>query len=190
MKILFATSNKHKIYEAKKILGEDIDVVSLEDLNDHDDVEEDGSTFEENSFIKAKYYYDKYHLPVISDDSGLCCDALDGRPGIFSARYSGGSSVDNINKLLSELKDKTSRSAFFYCSVCYIDSEGEKHFFSGKTLGMITEEFSGENGFGYDPVFYSLELGKTFGKSCDEEKNSVSHRGKALNKLKLYLSSK
>lgn len=190
MKILFATSNKHKVYEAKKILGDDIEILSLYDLNDQSEAQESGTTFEENSFIKAKYYYDKYHLPVISDDSGLCCEALEGRPGIFSARFSGGSSVDNINKLLDELKDKDSRNAYFYCSVCYIDNEGKKHFFTGKTLGEITKEFSGENGFGYDPVFYSLDLKKTFGESSDEEKNSVSHRSKALSMLKKFLSIK
>lgn len=188
MKIIFASHNKDKEKEVKTILN-DVDVVTLSDLNDHDDVEENGTSLEENAFIKAEYYFKKYHMPVISDDTGLFVEALDGAPGIHAARYSGEGATykSNCEKLLKELEGKENRNAHFICSICYINEEGKVKYFNGKVNGMITTKPMANEGFGYDPIFYVPEKDKTMAEMTKEEKNSLSHRKLALEKFAIYL---
>lgn len=183
MKIIAATKNKGKIKEIKNILGKlGFEVVSQEDAGIYIDVEEDGKTFEENAMKKASAVFDVSQTAVIADDSGLCVDALDGAPGIYSARFAGEGATDEekIEKLLSAMENEENRSAKFVCAVAVIFPDKRRFTARGEVLGKITKERSGENGFGYDPVFYSSELKKTFANSDSEEKNAVSHRGRAL----------
>lgn len=180
MNILLATQNKNKIKEFKeKLNGTNINVLSLSDFNDDSDCIENGNTFEENAEIKAKFYFDKYHLPTISDDSGLVVKALNGEPGIYSKRYSGGGDKENIELLLKNLNNVNDRSAYFECAICYYDKESK--FFVGKCYGKIGFEPIGENGFGYDPVFMYND--KSFAQLSLEEKNKISHRAKAVNQF-------
>lgn len=187
-KFLVASNNAHKISEFKRIMSVlGIDVISAKEAGvDFSDVEETGSTFAENSYIKALYAFEKTGLPSIADDSGLCVDALDGRPGIYSARYGGENSTDaeKIDLLLSELADVAieERTAHFNCSICCIISKDDVIAVEGKCEGYIGFEKKGENGFGYDPVFY-LPNGKAFAELSAEEKDMYSHRGNALRKF-------
>ena len=156
MDIIIATNNAHKVEEFKRLLTPlGYRVYSLKDKEIQVEIEENGSTFAENAMIKAQTIYDMVHLPVIADDSGICVDALDGRPGIYSARY-GGEGLDDHGrnlKLLEELGGVTDRTGRFVCSIAYIDAKGEKHSFEGVCEGVIGYEEKGENGFGYDPLF-------------------------------------
>lgn len=186
MKIIAATQNKGKIKEIQKIFGTlGFEVISQKEVGIDVDVEETGATFEENARLKAKAVYDLCHETVIADDSGLCVDALDGAPGVYSARYAGegASDADKINKLLAELENEENRSAEFVSSLVMILKDGREFSAQGKVKGKILKEPSGSNGFGYDPIFYSEELGKSFGEASDEEKNSISHRGRGLQNL-------
>lgn len=186
MRIIAATQNKGKIKEIQEIFGSlGFDVISQKDAGIDIDVEETGTTFEENAMLKAKAVYDICREAVIADDSGLCVDALDGAPGVYSARFAGEGATDEerINKLLEELKDKTDRSAKFISTLVMILNDGRKFIAVGEVEGEILKAPSGTNGFGYDPVFYSKELKKSFGEATDAEKNSISHRGRALKKL-------
>ncbi len=189
MKIFLATKNEGKIKEFKKITeGMDIEVHSVLDNIDIPDVEEDGKTFEENSSKKAKEISEYTGIITISDDSGLCVDILNGNPGIYSARYSGEDATDekNIKKLLKELENipREKRGAHFVSVVSIGYPDGSVKSFRGETRGEILFEKEGNNGFGYDPVFYSYELKKSFGLATEAEKKSVSHRSKAFKKLK------
>ncbi len=177
-RIVLASGNAGKLAEFRAML-KGYEVLSPKDLNIEFDVEETGSTFYENAVIKAKALYELCGLPTLADDSGLCVDALNGAPGVFSARYSGGSDADNNAKLLRELSGKTDRSAHFACCIVYYDGERTVEA-TGATYGRITEKADGVGGFGYDPVFFSDDLGKTFGAATEAEKNSVSHRARAL----------
>jgi XTP/dITP diphosphohydrolase len=191
MLVIIASNNKHKLEEIKKILPQEIDIQSLTELGFHDDIEESGSTFEENAFIKAKVIYDHFHLPCLSDDSGLEVEALDNAPGVYSARYAG-EPVDhekNIDKLLAELGNKTNRNARFRTVLCFIDSAGQVTYFSGKVNGTITVERRGDNGFGYDPVFIPDGYSKTFAQMDASLKNSISHRANALDKFKDFIKT-
>lgn len=187
MKIAVATKNAHKVKELSRLMNIDgIEFVSLSELGFEGDIEENGSTFEENALIKARFVCKKYNLPAISDDSGLCVDALSGEPGIYSARYAstdGGNSDDraNIDKLLLNLKDvpEEKRTARFVCAMALCLPGGAELTVTGKCEGRITNGISGDGGFGYDPVFFSFDAGKTFGEATDEEKNRVSHRANA-----------
>lgn len=184
MKIVAATKNNGKIREIKRIFKDmNIDVVSMED-EDFDDieVEESGDTFQKNALIKARAVAMLTDDIVLADDSGLCVDALDGRPGIFSARYAGENATDKdkINKLLHEMDGKVDRSAKFVTAVAVILPDGTELVTTGEVSGHILTEPAGENGFGYDPIFYCDELGKTFAQADGDEKNSVSHRARAL----------
>lgn len=191
MRIIVATKNEHKIREINEVLSPlGFEVISQTEAGIDIDAEETGDTFEKNALIKARavsLVSDDY---VLADDSGLCVDALDGRPGVLSARYAGENATDSekIQKLLNELKDKTSRRAKFVTAVAFIMPDGTELVTFGEVLGHIVNEPQGENGFGYDPVFCSDELGKTFAMASADEKNSVSHRSRALkalyNKLK------
>lgn len=180
MEILLATQNKHKIIEFKnKLNGTGIVIKSLIDFNDDSDCVENGNTFEENALIKAKNYYNKYHLPTISDDSGLVVKALNGAPGIYSKRYSGGNDQDNIKLLLKKMENEKDRSAYFECAICYYD--GTAHYFIGKCHGDIGFQSEGNDGFGYDPIF--LYNGKSFAQISLDEKNKISHRARAINEF-------
>lgn len=181
-KLVIASANKGKIKEFKKILGEKFEIIPMSEAGFNADVEESGSTFQENSLIKAKTVADALRLPVLADDSGLCVDRLDGAPGLYSARFSGvhGDDAANRAKLLNALKGEKDRRAKFCCSICLYYPDGKYVFGNGETLGEILDEEKGSNGFGYDPIFYSYDLKKPFGEATDEEKNSVSHRYRAL----------
>lgn len=186
MKIIAATKNKGKIREISKIFGKlGFEVESQQDAGYDIDVLETGDTFEKNALIKARAISLICDNPVLADDSGLCIDALDGRPGVYSARYAGEDATDEdkVNKILGEMEGVRNRTAYFVTSVAFIFPNGKEFTASGKVEGHITTEPHGKNGFGYDPIFYSEELGKTFAEATDDEKNSVSHRSRALKAL-------
>ena len=189
MKIFLATKNEGKIEDFKKLTnGMDIEVVSILYNIYIPDVEENGITFEENSAKKAIEISKYTGIITISDDSGLCVDYLNGAPGIYSSRYSGENATDssNIDKLLEEMKyvEKENRTAYFVSVVSIAFPNGKIRSFIGEVKGEILFKRDGNNGFGYDPIFFSYELGKSFGQSSLDEKKSVSHRGRAFNKLK------
>ncbi len=192
MNIVVATSNPGKVVEIKKILSDwDVNFLSLKDIG-LDDIEivEDGDTFEANAIIKAKAISKLTEYPVIADDSGLCIDYMDGGPGIYSARYAGeNTSFDyKRNKILETLKDvpKDQRGAHFFCSVCFM-IDGEIILAEGQVNGLINDEEVGDNGFGYDPIFYYPPFAKTFAEVSSLMKDSVSHRYNALKNLELKL---
>ena len=187
-KVVLASNNKHKISEFREILN-DYEILSLNDIGFTDEIVEDGNSFLENAFIKTdavSVFLKNKGLDyiVIADDSGLCCDSLDGAPGIYSARYAGDGHNDQANrdKLLKELSGKD-RSAYFICVIAVLYPNGVKKSFEGRVDGYITEEEIGDKSFGYDCIFYSNELNKTFGEANDLEKNNVSHRGRAIEKM-------
>ena len=187
-KLVIATKNQGKLKEFKEILGDYFEVVAAADVGYNDDVEETGTTFEENSYIKAKAIYDFCHLPSLADDSGLMVDALNGEPGINSARYAGGHGDDKANYtiLLNKLEGVTDRRAKFVTALTLI-LDNYVIVTHGQTLGEILHAPVGEFGFGYDPVFFSYDLQKSFGVATAEEKNSVSHRKRAIDALLLKL---
>lgn len=187
MKYVVATNNQHKLKEIREILGSKIEILSLSDVNLSVDVEENGKTFLENSLIKARAVCALSGLPTLADDTGLMVDALGGAPGVFSARYAGVAHNDKANreKLLKELKDVAyeNRTASFHTVVSVVYPSGEEITAEGNVSGHILFEEAGEHGFGYDSLFFSDELGKSFAEASDEEKNAVSHRGRALRNL-------
>lgn len=188
MELLVATHNIHKKEEIQQILGNEYLVTSLTDYNIHDEIVEDGKTFNENAAIKAKFCFKQTGKPSVGDDSGLVIEALDGRPGIFSARYAGDHDFKkNIAKVLEELKDEPNRKAYFITVLCFADEDGE-HFFEGRVYGNITDKVFGEDGFGYDPVFTPEDHNQTFAEMPAEEKNMISHRKLALDKFIQFLS--
>ena len=189
--IILATNNKHKLQEVREVLSpHHIVVYGLGDLGINiDDVEENGETYFDNALIKAKAVQKLTSMPIIADDSGLEIDSMDNQPGIHSARYASsfGGHPQAIAHILNELKDKENRNARFICDIVLLNVEDKPLLFEGVAYGHIAEEIHGEGGFGYDPVFYSHELRKTFAEASKEEKNRASHRGKALKKLLTYL---
>lgn len=187
-KLVMATNNKNKLREAREILAPlGIDVLSQQEAGADIEPVEDGVTFEENAVIKAKAIYDAVKVPVIADDSGLCIDALDGRPAVYSARYA--PKGQECEKILEEMKDipDEKRTAYFECCIVYTDGT-DMHSMSGRCYGTITREQKGTDGFGYDPIFQYGE--KTLAEMSPEEKNSISHRGEAMKKLYEYLAEK
>lgn len=182
MKLVIASSNKGKIEEFKKILGEYYEILSLDEAGFFGEIEENGATFEENSYIKAKAVFDKTGIATLADDSGLVVPSLNGEPGVFSARYAGDHDMKkNKKKLLDKIEGKD-RYAYFVCALTLLDEKG-KICVSGKTEGEILKEESGNGGFGYDPLFFSYDLKKSFALCSEDEKNSVSHRGRAVKEL-------
>lgn len=182
MKIIAATKNKNKLREFGEIL-KGFEIISQAEAGIDIDVEETGTTFEENSMLKAKAIFEMTGIPAIADDSGLCVDALGGEPGVYSARY-GGEGYDDegrVQLLLKNMKDipDEKRTARFVCAITLVSAEGIITA-RGECEGKIAYEPKGENGFGYDPVFYVEQFGKTTAEISPEEKNSISHRGKAL----------
>lgn len=180
-KIVIASGNKGKLAEFRAMLG-GYEVVLPRELGLEFDVAETGQTFYDNALLKAKALYELCGHPTVADDSGLCVDALNGAPGVFSARYSGGTDADNIAKLLSEMHGKKNRGAHFTSCIVYYDGTNIIEA-TGHTYGTILNEPKGSGGFGYDPVFFSSDLNKSFGESTESEKNSVSHRARALAEL-------
>lgn len=179
--IWIATSNLHKVEEFKTMLGKDVCVKCLKDFDKTLDIIEDGKTFEENALIKARALFNEIHEPVISDDSGLEVDAMNKEPGVHSARWMGEDTSYTIkNQAIIDAvkgKDKTAR---FVCVIAYIDQNGEEHTYRGTIEGQINDKIVGENGFGYDPIFYYPPFKTTTANVSEEMKNKVSHRGKAL----------
>lgn len=188
MKLVFATHNKNKFEEVKKLVPGTIDLVSLTDIGCFDDIPETGKTLEENAIIKADYITRNFKLSCFADDTGLLVDTLNGEPGIYSARYAGPqkNADDNMNKLLLELKFKTSRTARFK-TIIALNINKECHLFEGIVEGEITTEKHGTKGFGYDPIFRPKGYEKTFAELSLEAKNEIGHRGKAIQKLLVYL---
>lgn len=181
-KIVVASGNAHKIKEIAAMLP-DYEIVGYKQFADFE-IEETGKTFYDNALIKAKSVAERLNLPALADDSGLCVDALNGAPGIYSARYAGdGIDEHNNELLLKNMKGVTDRRAKFVCCMVYYDVNGEILSATGEVKGEILTERQGENGFGYDPIFYSYELAKPMGKASAEEKNSVSHRHRALTEI-------
>lgn len=192
--IVLATRNKGKVKELKKLLENiDVNLLSLNDFDDLGEVEETGHTFEENALLKARKRASQTGYIAIADDSGLVVDALSGRPGVMSARYAGinASDDDNNKKLLNELKDMPPemRNAAFVCTLAVASPSGNEIIASGKCHGVIAEKEKGFGGFGYDPLFFLPQYGKTMAEVSSEVKNSISHRAKAISELVHQLPS-
>lgn len=178
--ILIATHNAHKKEEIQQILGENFTVTSLTDYDIHDEIVEDGTTFHANALIKAQYCFDTTGKPSLGDDSGLVVEALDGRPGIYSARYAGNHDfAKNMSKVLDELEGVENRKAYFVTVMCLVDETGT-NYFEGRVYGNLTKEVRGEKGFGYDPIFIPENYEITFAEMKPEDKNKISHRKKAI----------
>lgn len=184
MKIIFASNNKNKVQEIQNQVPKSIEIVTLEEIGCTEDIAETGSTLEENAIIKANYITEKYGLPCFADDTGLEIDALNGEPGVYSARYAGEdkNADKNMDLVLQKLQHKTNRKAQFK-TVIALNINNEQHLFTGIVEGEIRKEKTGTNGFGYDPIFEPENLGKTFAEMSLEEKNKLSHRGRAVEKL-------
>lgn len=192
-KIVFATNNQHKLDEIRSILGPDFEVVSLADIGCHEDIPETGQTLEENALQKAQYVYDHYGLSCFADDTGLEVDALNGAPGVYSARYAGGEGHDseaNMNKLLAELENNNNRHAQFRTVIALIQKNINPIQFEGIVKGQITRQKSGKEGFGYDPIFQPDGYDQTFAELGMDIKNHISHRARAVKKLADYLKMK
>lgn len=185
-KIVIASGNKGKIEEIKAIF-KGIEIISMGELGFDKDIEETGLTFKENAEIKAKTVAEEFNLPALADDSGICVDCLNGAPGIYSARFSGGGAKANRVLLLEKMKGQTNRRAHFESAVCLYFPDGTKLFGEGKTYGDILLEETGDKGFGYDSLFFSDDLKKSFGLADEDEKNAVSHRFRALEALRAQL---
>lgn len=178
--ILIATHNTHKKEEIQQILGENFNVTSLTDYDIHDEIVEDGETFHANALIKAQYCFNTTGKPSLGDDSGLVVEGLDGRPGIYSARYAGNHDfAKNMAKVLEELEGVENRKAYFVTVMCLVDETGA-NYFEGRVYGNLTKEVRGEKGFGYDPIFIPDHYEITFAEMKAEDKNKISHRKKAI----------
>lgn len=188
MKLVFASNNKNKIQEIQALVPNTIQIVSLEEIGCTEDIPETADTIEGNAILKANYVTEKYGYDCFADDTGLEVEALNGAPGVYSARYAGEQkdANDNMDKLLSELKDKTNRKANFK-TVIALNLNGNQNLFTGIINGKIIEEKIGTNGFGYDPIFVAEGFDKTFAELSMEEKSTISHRGIAVKELILFL---
>ena len=194
-KLVFATNNEHKLSEVRAILKDTYQVLSLKDINCFEDIPETADNLEDNARQKAHYIYEHYDVNCFADDSGLEVEALDGAPGVYSARFAAlegtgepHDSKANTNRLLRELKEKNNRKAQFRTIVCLIQ-DGQEHLFEGIVKGTINTEERGSAGFGYDPVFMPIGYDKTFAELGEDVKNSISHRARAIKKLVEYLQS-
>lgn len=188
--LVFATNNQHKIREASQILGAKIKLLSLKEIGCSDDIEENGETIMANASLKSWYVYRFYGRNCFADDTGLEIDALEGRPGVFSARYAGENKSfdDNIQKVLLEMQGITNRNARFRTIISLI-LHGKEYFFEGEIKGRIIEEKRGNSGFGYDPIFIPDGYEVTFAQMAESEKNRISHRGIALRKMAEFLEN-
>lgn len=190
MQLVFASNNLNKIKEIQSILNGSIQLLSLDDIGCHEEIPETADTIEGNAILKANYVTEKYGYDCFADDTGLEVTALNGEPGVYSARYAGEqrNSVDNMNKLLNALADKSDRSAQFK-TVIALNIKGEQHLFTGIAKGEITLDKSGNNGFGYDPIFQPENYDETFAVLSSYIKNKISHRAKATQQLIDFLNS-
>ena len=188
-KYVFATNNAHKLHEIRAILPQNIEILSMEDMDIHADIPETADTLEGNALIKARYIYERFGASCFADDTGLEVEALGGAPGVHTARYAGENhdTEANIDKLLMELHGETNRNARFRTVIALIEN-GEEHIFEGVLEGEIAEKRCGNNGFGYDPIFIPKETGKTFAELGPEVKNKISHRALAVGKLVDFIS--
>ena len=189
MKLVFASNNAHKFEEVQEKLPSNFDVLSLKDVLGEVEIIEDGATLEENAAIKARYVYNETGLNCFADDTGLEIAALNGEPGVYSARYAGEncSFDDNMNKVLLNLENANDRSAKFRTVICLI-IDGEESLFAGEVDGVITEDKRGGDGFGYDPIFLPDGFSESFAEMSLNQKNQISHRGRAVQKLVSRLS--
>lgn len=189
MQLVFASNNKNKIKEIQQLVPEHITILSLEDIGCDVDIPETADTIEGNAILKADYVTQHYGYPCFADDSGLEIDALNGEPGVYSARYAGAqrSDEDNMNKVLSKLENESNRRANFK-TVIALNINGEQHLFTGIINGTIITEKKGTNGFGYDPIFIADGYTQTFAELTLEEKSTISHRGKAVKQLIAFLN--
>lgn len=187
-KLVVATNNAHKLEEIAAILGDEMELLSLKDINCHADIPETADTLEGNAHQKAMYIYENYGMDCFADDTGLEVDALNGAPGVFSARYAGDGhdSEANMQKLLKELKGNENRKAQFRTAICLI-MEGKEYLFEGIVKGAIIEEKRGGAGFGYDPIFVPEGYEQTFAELGNDIKNTISHRARAVEKLCKFL---
>jgi len=189
MKICFATNNAHKLEEIKQILGDRFQILSLEETGFKGEIPETHETIEENSLEKAQFVFDKIKIPIFSDDSGLEIEALDGRPGVHTAHYSGSrDAIANMDKVLGELQGIETRGARFKAVMTFINGNHQAQF-EGIVNGKIAMEKTGEDGFGYDPIFIPQGYDTTFAQMSDELKNTMSHRKRAAEKLADFLNS-
>ena len=191
--IVFATNNEHKLSEIRSILGEEFEVKSLNDIGCHEEIPEDFDTLEDNAAQKAHYIFDKYHVDCFADDTGLEVEALNGEPGVHSARYAEGTDHDseaNMDKLLQKLDGQENRNARFRTVIALIqegEPEAKVSLFQGTVYGVITKEKSGAEGFGYDPIFQPDGYDQTFAELGNDIKNNISHRAHAVSKLAEFL---
>src|ERR1700761_2134347 len=187
--LVFATNNAHKLEEVAEKLNGRIKLLSLNDINCHDDIDETATTFNGNASLKSHHIFNKYHINCFGDDSGLEIDALNGEPGVYSARYAGehGNHAANIKMVLENMKAASNRKARFRTVISLI-WDGQEHFFEGVVEGTIRNERSGSGGFGYDPIFEPAGYDITFAEMSMEEKNAISHRGRTVEKLVAFLA--
>ena len=190
MKLVFASNNQNKIKEIQQLLPPTIEIISLEEIGCHEEIPETADTIEGNAILKANYVTEKYGYDCFADDTGLEVEALDGAPGVYSARYAGEqrSSEDNMDKLIEALSDKTNRNAHFK-TVITLNLSGKQHLFTGIARGEITLAKAGNKGFGYDPIFRPEGYQETFAELSSELKNQISHRGKATQQLISFLKN-
>ena len=185
MRLVFATNNKHKLSEMSSILGDKIELLSLKDINCDVDIPETADTLEGNAILKSEFIYNNYNINCFADDTGLEVEALNGEPGVYSARYAEGESHDSMaimKKLLSKLENVENRSAQFRTVISLI-LDGKKYVFEGIVKGRISKERKGDKGFGYDPIFIPEGYDKSFAELGEDVKNKISHRAKAVEKL-------
>ena len=190
-KLVFATNNAHKLEEVAAILGDQVELLSLNDIGCQTDIPETAETLEGNALLKSSYIYKNYHLDCFADDTGLEVEALNGAPGVYSARYAGGEGHDaqaNMFKLLHELEGKENRKAQFRTAISLI-LDGKEYLFEGVIKGEIIKEKRGDSGFGYDPVFMPEGYDRTFAELGNDIKNQISHRALAVQKLCEFLQS-
>jgi len=190
LKLVFATNNLHKLKEVQEMLSNSIEVLSLKDIGCFEDVEETESTLEGNAKLKADYITEKYGFDCFADDTGLEVEALDGKPGVYSARYAGahGNAEKNMEKLLNELQNKSNRKAKFR-TIIALNLRNKQYLFEGICDGKILNEKTGVKGFGYDPIFKPSNASSSFAEMNSEEKNIISHRGIAIQELVQFLNS-
>ena len=190
--LVFATGNSHKLQEVQSLFKEGFALSCLKDVNITEDIPETADNLKDNALQKAWYVYNKCGIPCFADDTGLEVEALDGAPGVYSARYAGEQkdSKQNMLLLLENMKGKNNRNARFRTIIAYIDENAEEHIFEGEIRGTIIENMAGENGFGYDPIFVPERYDKTFAELSSETKNSISHRARAMEKFLSYINNK
>ena len=191
MKLVFATNNKHKLEEVRAIVGDRVEILSLNDIDCYDDIPETADTLQGNALIKARYIHEKYNVDCFADDTGLEVEALNGEPGVYSARYAGEEcdSQANMHKLLENLTGENNRKAQFRTVIALI-IKGEEKLFNGIVKGKISREKMGNSGFGYDPIFIPEGFSQSFAQMSSEMKNSISHRYRATEQLSNYLKER